>query len=35
MKGILRDHLRSDEAALAKVVFPGSESVKPLTGLIA
>ena len=35
MKGILRDHLRADEAALARDVFPGSETVKPLGGLIA
>ena len=35
MKGILRDHLRADERALARDVFPGSEAVKPLGGLIA
>ena len=35
MKGILRDHLRADERVLASDVFPGSETVKPLGGLIA
>jgi uncharacterized protein (DUF1501 family) len=35
MKGILRDHLRADERALANDVFPGSENVKPLGGLMA
>jgi uncharacterized protein (DUF1501 family) len=35
MKGILRDHLRADERALAQEVFPGSEIVKPLGGLMA
>jgi uncharacterized protein (DUF1501 family) len=33
MKGILRDHLRADERALAQNVFPGSETVKALDGL--
>jgi uncharacterized protein (DUF1501 family) len=35
MKGILRDHLRADERALAQQVFPDSETVKSLDGLIA
>jgi uncharacterized protein (DUF1501 family) len=35
MKGILRDHLRADELALARHVFPDSESVKSLDGLMA
>jgi uncharacterized protein (DUF1501 family) len=35
MKGILKDHLRADERALAKDVFPGSQTVKPFAGLIA
>jgi uncharacterized protein (DUF1501 family) len=35
IKGILRDHLRADEWALAQQVFPGSEAVKPLGGLMA
>ncbi len=34
MKGILRDHLRADERALANDVFPGSQIVKPLGGLM-
>jgi len=34
IKGILRDHLRADEGALAGQVFPDSTSVKPLDGLI-
>jgi uncharacterized protein (DUF1501 family) len=35
LKGVLRDHLRADERALAQTVFPGSEAVKPLAGLVA
>ena len=35
LKGILRDHLRADERALAQNVFPGSEGIKPMPGLIA
>ena len=34
LKGLLRDHLRVDERALAEAVFPGSEVVKPLNGLV-
>jgi uncharacterized protein (DUF1501 family) len=34
LKGILRDHLRADERALAQTVFPGSEAVKPSSGLV-
>jgi uncharacterized protein (DUF1501 family) len=34
MKGILRDHLRADERVLAQQVFPGSETVRSLDGLI-
>ena len=34
MKGILRDHLRADERVLANDVFPGSQIVKPLGGLM-
>jgi uncharacterized protein (DUF1501 family) len=34
LKGVLRDHLRADERALATTVFPGSETVKPMTGLV-
>jgi uncharacterized protein (DUF1501 family) len=35
LKGVLRDHLRADEKVLAQSVFPGSEAVKPMTGLVA
>ncbi len=35
LKGVLKDHLRADERALAENVFPGSAGVKPLTGLVA
>ena len=34
LKGILRDHLRADEAKLASDIFPGSTTVKPLSGLV-
>jgi len=35
IKGVLRDHVRVDERALAQQVFPGSETVKPIGGLVA
>jgi uncharacterized protein (DUF1501 family) len=35
MKGILRDHLRADEQALSQHIFPNSETVKSLDGLMA
>jgi uncharacterized protein (DUF1501 family) len=35
LKGILKDHLRADERALTQNVFPGSQAIKPLAGLIA
>jgi uncharacterized protein (DUF1501 family) len=35
LKGLLKDHLRADERALAASVFPGSEAVKPMMGLVA
>ena len=35
LKGVLRDHLRADEKVLAQTVFPGSEAVKPMAGLVA
>ena len=35
LKGVLRDHVRVDEKALANVVFPGSGDLKPMGGLIA
>ena len=34
LKGVLKDHLRADERALAQNVFPGSEGVKPMAGLV-
>jgi uncharacterized protein (DUF1501 family) len=34
LKGLLRDHLRADERALAQNVFPGSADVKPMAGLV-
>ena len=35
LKGVLRDHLRVDERALAATVFPGSDGVPPMAGLLA
>jgi uncharacterized protein (DUF1501 family) len=35
MKGVLRDHLRADERVLAREVFPESDAIRPLDGLIA
>ena len=34
LKGLLKDHLRADDRALADNVFPGSAAVKPMTGLV-
>ena len=34
LKGVLKDHLRAEERALAQVVFPGSDAVKPMPGLV-
>jgi len=34
MKGVLSDHLRLDAQALATTVFPGSDAVKPMSGLL-
>ena len=34
LKGLLKDHLRAEERALAQNVFPGSKDVKPLAGLV-
>ncbi len=34
LKGLLKDHLRVDERALADNVFPGSAGVKPMRGLL-
>jgi uncharacterized protein (DUF1501 family) len=35
LKGVLKDHLRADDRALAENVFPGSGGVKPMAGLVA
>jgi len=35
LKGLLRDHLRVDDTALAGKVFPESSAVKPVAGLLA
>lgn len=34
LKGVLRDHLRLDERALASKVFPGSDQLKAASGLV-
>jgi uncharacterized protein (DUF1501 family) len=34
LKGLLKDHLRVDERALAGAVFPDSAAVKPMAGLV-
>ena len=34
LKGVLRDHLRVDERALASTVFPDSADVAPMAGLV-
>ncbi|HZC56674.1 MAG TPA: DUF1501 domain-containing protein [Xanthobacteraceae bacterium] len=35
IKGVLKDHLRADDRVLAQTVFPGSDGVKPMAGLVA
>jgi uncharacterized protein (DUF1501 family) len=35
LKGVLKDHLRADERVLTQNVFPGSDGVKPMAGLLA
>src|SRR5262245_42420507 len=35
LKGLLKDHLRASDQALAADVFPGSDDVKPIAGLVA
>jgi len=35
LKGLLKDHLRVDDAALATKVFPDSSAAKPMAGLLA
>jgi uncharacterized protein (DUF1501 family) len=34
LKGLLRDHLRVDERALASAVFPDSIGVAPMADLV-
>ena len=34
LKGVLRDHLRVDDKALADAVFPDSAAAEPMTGLV-
>ena len=34
IKGLLQDHLRADEHTLAQNVFPGSDAIRPMTGLV-
>jgi len=34
LKGLLRDHLRIDERVLASDIFPGSDDVRPIGGLL-
>lgn len=34
LKGVLKDHLRVDDRTLAGNVFPGSDNVKPMAGLV-
>ncbi|HEY2531260.1 MAG TPA: DUF1501 domain-containing protein [Xanthobacteraceae bacterium] len=34
LKGLLKDHLRADDRALSADVFPGSDDVKPMAGLV-
>jgi uncharacterized protein (DUF1501 family) len=35
LKGLLKDHLRANERMLAADVFPGSDDVRPMQGLVA
>ncbi len=34
LKGLLKDHLRLDDKPLADAVFPGSASIRPMSGLV-
>ena len=34
LKGVLKDHLRASDQALATKVFPDSAAVKPMAGLL-
>jgi uncharacterized protein (DUF1501 family) len=35
LMGLLRDHLRVEDRVLAADIFPGSDNVRPLAGLLA
>jgi uncharacterized protein (DUF1501 family) len=35
IKGLLKDHLRADDRALAASIFPESGAVEPMPGLLA
>jgi uncharacterized protein (DUF1501 family) len=35
LKGVLKDHIRVDDSALASAVFPESAGAKPMAGLVA
>jgi uncharacterized protein (DUF1501 family) len=35
LKGLLRDHLRVDERVLTADIFPGSDAIAPMSGLLA
>jgi uncharacterized protein (DUF1501 family) len=35
LKGLLHDHLRVDESALTADIFPGSDAIAPMAGLLA
>ncbi len=35
LKGLLKEHLRVDDHALAAEIFPGSAAIKPMPGLLA
>ena len=34
LKGLLKDHLRADDRALAEAIFPDSNDVRPMSGLV-
>ncbi len=35
LKGVLEDHLGLSQSALSRIVFPGSDAVRPMKGLLA
>jgi uncharacterized protein (DUF1501 family) len=35
LKGLLKDHLRVEDRVLAAEIFPGSDGVRPIEGLLA